>query len=80
MSVRSITGGTTSIKYTQITDTLVDITGVTNSTYFYNKADGLSYFKDNGGNINHLFTVLFFLNCRLKPSIQWKTKSNVTNS
>jgi len=77
MSVRSITGGTTSIKYTQITDTLVDITGVTNSTYFYNKADSLSYFKDNGGNIFHTFTGSSTSNISTSGSISATTYLNL---
>ena len=43
------------IKYTVITDTSADWASVSNSTYFYDKADRLPYFKDSGGVIVKVF-------------------------
>jgi hypothetical protein len=43
------------ITYTRITDTSADFASIANSTYFYNKADGLIRYKDNAGTILEIF-------------------------
>lgn len=44
------------INYTFTTDTSADWTSVTNSTYFYNKADKIVRYKDAGGVISDALT------------------------
>jgi len=43
------------ITYTHITDSSVDWTGVTNDTYFYDKATDLPYYKNSGGTVISVF-------------------------
>jgi hypothetical protein len=44
------------ITYTRITDTSADFASIANSTYFYNKADGLIRFKDSTGAVLEIFS------------------------
>ena len=44
-----------SIRYSAITDSSVDWTGITNSTYFYDKDTRLPYYKNSGGTVVSLF-------------------------
>lgn len=44
------------ITYTKITDSSSDWSGISNSTYFYDKTDGLVHYKDSGGTILELFS------------------------
>ena len=43
------------INYTHVTDTSADWASVPNSKYFYDKADKLVHYKDEGGNIIEIF-------------------------
>ena len=43
------------VNYTHVTDTSADWSSVNNSTYFYDKADKLTHFKDSNGNIIEIF-------------------------
>tara|TARA_R110000782_G_scaffold5501_1_gene19025 strand:+ start:373 stop:2547 length:2175 start_codon:yes stop_codon:yes gene_type:complete len=58
MAITTINNGLTQekgINYTVITDSSVDWTGVTNSTYLYDKATDLPYYKSSGGTVVSLF-------------------------
>ena len=44
------------IQVTKVTDTSADWSSVANSTYFYDKADGLVHFKNSGGTVLELFS------------------------
>jgi len=43
------------VPYTVVTDSSVDWTGVTNSTYFYDKTTRLPYYKNSGGTVVSIF-------------------------
>lgn len=43
------------INYTHVTDTPTDWSSVPNNTYFYNKSDKLTRYKDSSGNVVNLF-------------------------
>lgn len=43
------------IKYTKVTDSSLDWSGVSNSTYFYDKTLKLPYYKDSSGNVISTF-------------------------
>jgi len=43
------------VSYSAITDSSVDWTGITNGTYFYDKASNLPYYKNSGGTVVSLF-------------------------
>jgi hypothetical protein len=44
------------LEYTHTTDTSADFAAVPNSTYFFNKADNLTYYKDSIGSVLGIFT------------------------
>lgn len=44
------------VQVTKITDTSADWASVANSTYFYDKADGLVHYKNSGGTVLELFS------------------------
>lgn len=44
------------IQVTKVTDNSGDFASLANSTYFYNKADGLTYFKNSSGTVLSLFS------------------------
>ncbi len=51
----------TGIQYTKVTDSSADWSSVANSTYFYDIASSLVYYKDSVGNITSLFTPIPFI-------------------
>ena len=58
MAINNVTTNTKpekGITYSAITDSSVDWTGVTNSTYFYDKATDLPYYKNSSGTVVSLF-------------------------
>lgn len=44
------------VQVTKVTDNSGDFASLANSTYFYNKADGLTYFKNSSGTVLSLFS------------------------
>lgn len=58
MAVTAVAAGTNpayGIVYAYVTDSSVDWTGVTNDSYFYDKASDLAYYKNSGGTIVNIF-------------------------
>jgi len=58
MAINNVTTNTRpekGITYSAITDSSVDWTGITNSTYFYDKDTDLPYYKNSGGTVVSLF-------------------------
>ena len=58
MAINNVTTNTKpekGITYSAITDSSVDWTGITNSTYFYDKATDLPYYKNSSGTVVSLF-------------------------
>ena len=58
MAINNVTTNTKpekGITYSAITDSSVDWTGITNSTYFYDKATDLPYYKNSGGTVVSIF-------------------------
>lgn len=49
----------TGIQYTKVTDSSADWSSVANSTYFYDIASALTYYKDSTGTIQNLFSATF---------------------
>jgi hypothetical protein len=68
MAVTSVTTTMAgAINYTVVTDTSADWPSVANSTYFYDKADKLVYYKDANGVVQNVYRTL--------PSVQSVTSS-----
>jgi hypothetical protein len=58
MAVTTINNGLSQekgVNYTVITDSSADWASVANSTYFYDKTDGLPHYKDGSGNVLEVF-------------------------
>lgn len=51
----TVTNHTVQIPISKVTDSSSDFSSVPNSTYFYNKADGLVYYKNDSGGITGMF-------------------------
>jgi hypothetical protein len=49
----------TGIQFTKVTDTSADWASVPNSTYFYDKGDGLVHYKDSLGTVLEIFSSQF---------------------
>jgi hypothetical protein len=58
----TINSAQTGIQFTKVTDTSTDWSSVSNSTYFYDKAAKLVYYKDANGVVQNVYRTL--------PSVQ----------
>ena len=55
----TLTAYTVGVKYSKVTDSSLDWSGVSNSTYFFDKGDGLVHYKDSSGNTLEVFSSNF---------------------
>ncbi len=75
------------IQFTKVTDSSSDWSGITNSTYFYDKTDNLIHYKNSSGTVLEIFSSSSDSGVSIDPyytepsnsTITWDVSGNSTN-